>query len=382
MPSELASQVAHRLARRARWSAMEYAFWVAAFTSIFAFGGWLAELSSFFSNRHLILTEIAWLGLFALSLDLILGYAGIISLGHAAFFGLGSYAAALFAKHAIINEPVLALIVSGCIAALLGFATSFLVLRGADLTRLMVTLGIALIMREIANQLPDLTGGADGLQGVTIAPVLGMFAFDIFGHVAYVYCLAVLFVLFLLARRIVYSPFGLSLRAVKGNPLRSSLIGMSINSRLIAIYTLAAFYAGVAGALLAQTTAFASLDVFSFERSADLLLVLIIGGAGYLYGGLIGAVIFKLMQDWIANLTPQYWQFWIGLVLVLIVLIGRERIGLWFAMARSLAARALHSSDKSGASLLREQRNELHHASRWNGDIDHRSEARRSGGDH
>jgi len=361
---------------------MEYAFWVAAFTSIFAFGGWLAYLSSFFINRHLILTEIAWLGLFALSLDLILGYAGIISLGHAAFFGLGSYAAALFAKHAIINEPVLALIVSGCIAALLGFATSFLVLRGADLTRLMVTLGIALIMREIANQLPDLTGGADGLQGVTIAPVLGMFAFDIFGHVAYVYCLAVLFVLFLLARRIVYSPFGLSLRAVKGNPLRSSLIGMSINSRLIAIYTLAAFYAGVAGALLAQTTAFASLDVFSFERSADLLLVLIIGGAGYLYGGLIGAVIFKLMQDWIANLTPQYWQFWIGLVLVLIVLIGRERIGLWFAMARSLAARALHSSDKSGASLLREQRNELHHASRWNGDIDHRSEARRSGGDH
>jgi len=371
MASALVDNVTHYLRTHARWGVMEYIFWLAAVATIFVLPG-----------RHLILTEIAWLGLFALSLDLILGYAGIISLGHAAFFGLGSYAAALFAKHAIINEPVLALIVSGCIAALLGFATSFLVLRGADLTRLMVTLGIALIMREIANQLPDLTGGADGLQGDTSAPVLGMFAFDIFGHVAYVYCLAVLFVLFLLARRIVYSPFGLSLRAVKGNPLRSSLIGMSINSRLIAIYTLAAFYAGVAGALLAQTTAFASLDVFSFERSADLLLVLIIGGAGYLYGGLIGAVIFKLMQDWIANLTPQYWQFWIGLVLVLIVLIGRERIGLWFAMARSLAARALHSSDKSGASLLREQRNELHHASRWNGDIDHRSEARRSGGDH
>jgi branched-chain amino acid transport system permease protein len=341
MPSAIAEQLARKLATRARWSAMEYAFWLAAFASIFVLGGRWAELSSLLSNRHLILTEIAWLGLFALSLDLILGYAGIISLGHAAFFGLGSYAAALFAKHAIINEPVLALIVSGGIAALLGFATSFLVLRGADLTRLMVTLGIALIMREIANQLPDLTGGADGLQGVAIAPVLGIFAFDIFGHVAYVYCLAVLFVLFLLARRIVYSPFGLSLRAVKGNPLRSSLVGISINSRLVAVYTFAAFYAGVAGALLAQTTAFASLDVFSFERSADLLLVLIIGGTGYLYGGLIGAVIFKLMQDWIANLTPQYWQFWIGLVLVLIVLIGPERIGLWLGMARSFATRAL-----------------------------------------
>src|SRR5207247_2274905 len=233
----------------------------------------------------------------------------------------------------------LALVLSGLCAAVLGFATSFLVLRGSDLTRLMVTLGVALIMREIANQIPDITGGADGLQGVVIAPILGLFQFDIFGHVAYAYCLIVLFILFLLARRIVYSPFGLSLRAVKGNPLRASAISISVNARLVAIYTFAAFYAGIAGALLAQTTAFASLDVFSFERSADLLLVLIIGGTGYLYGGLIGAVIFKLMQDWIANLTPQYWQFWIGLVLVLIVLIVRDCIALTTGGVRLLAGR-------------------------------------------
>jgi branched-chain amino acid transport system permease protein len=211
------------------------------------------------------------------------------------------------------------------------------VLRGSDLTRLMVTLGVALILREVANQIPELTGGADGLQGVNVGPILGLFQFDIFGHVSYGYCLIVLFVLFLLARRIVYSPFGLSLRAVKGNALRAASIGISVNSRLVAVYTLAAFYAGVAGALLAQTTAFASLDVFSFERSADLLLVLIIGGTGYLYGGLIGAIIFKLMQDWIANLTPQYWQFWIGLLLVAIVLVGRERIGFWTGGVRALA---------------------------------------------
>ena len=326
MPASLTQQVAYYLATRARWGRLEYVFWLAALASVFLMPG-----------RHLILTEIAWLGLFALSLDLILGYAGIISLGHAAFFGVGSYAAALFAKYGIITEPVLALVAAGLAAAVLGFATSFLVLRGSDLTRLMVTLGVALIMREIANQIPDLTGGADGLQGVIVAPILGMFQFDIFGHVGYVYCLAVLFVFFLLARRIVYSPFGLSLRAVRGNPLRAASIGIPVNARLVAIYTLAAFYAGVAGALLAQTTSFASLDVFSFERSADLLLVLIIGGTGYLYGGLIGAVIFKLMQDWIANLTPQYWQFWIGLVLVLIVLIGRDRIGQWTGGVRLLA---------------------------------------------
>src|SRR5260370_12398408 len=326
MPSPPVEKVTHYLQTHARWGVMEYLFWLAAVATIFVLPG-----------RHLILTEIAWLGLFALSLDLILGYAGIISLGHAAFFGLGSYVAALLAKHAIINEPVLALVVSGLAAAVLGFATSFLVLRGSDLARLMVTLGVALIMREIANQIPEITGGADGLQGVVMGPILGMFHFDIFGHVAYAYCLTVLFVFFLLARRIVYSPFGLSLRAVKGNPLRAASIGIPVNARLVAIYTLAAFYAGVAGALLAQTTSFASLDVFSFERSADLLLVLIIGGTGYLYGGLIGAVIFKLMQDWIANLTPQYWQFWIGLLLVAIVLVGRERIGYWTGGGRALA---------------------------------------------
>jgi branched-chain amino acid transport system permease protein len=340
MSSSVEDQVAHHLAARARWRPLEYVFWLAAVASVFLLPG-----------RHLILTEIAWLALFALSLDLILGYAGIISLGHAAFFGLGSYAGALLAKYGVVTEPVLALLVSGLCAAVLGFATSFLVLRGSDLTRLMVTLGVALIMREIANQIPEITGGADGLQGVTIAPILGTFHFDIFGQVAYAYCLIVLFVFFLLARRIVYSPFGLSLRAVKGNPLRSSLIGISVDARLIAVYTLAAFYAGVAGALLAQTTAFASLDVFSFERSADLLLVLIIGGAGYLYGGLIGAVIFKLMQDWIANLTPQYWQFWIGLVLVVIVLIGRDRIGLWTGIVRALARRAISWSTPPAAPI-------------------------------
>ncbi|HEY1474390.1 MAG TPA: branched-chain amino acid ABC transporter permease [Pseudolabrys sp.] len=328
LPPPIAIRVATEwLAARARWQPLEVAFWLVAFAAI-----WLLP------NRHLILTEIAWLGLFALSLDLILGYAGIISLGHAAFFGLGAYVAALLAKHEIINEPVLALLVSGLVAMALGFVTSFLVLRGSDLTRLMVTLGIALLLRELANRYGWLTGGADGLQGVSIQPVLGMFRFDMFGHTGYAYCLIVLFVLFLIARRLVNSPFGLSLMSVKGNPLRSSAIGISVDARLIAIYTVAAGYAGIAGALLAQTTAFASLEVFSFDRSADLLLVLIIGGAGYLYGGLIGAVIFKVMQDYLSALTPQYWPFWIGLVLVVIVLVGRERITSWTAPIRRIAS--------------------------------------------
>jgi len=300
---------------RARWRFSEIVFWIAAFATIFLFPG-----------RHLILTEIAILGLFALSLDLILGYAGIISLGQAAFFGFGGYCAGLLAQHQLVTEPALALVIAGVASAALGFVTSFLVLRGSDLTRIMVTLGIALVLRELGNRYDGLTGGTDGLQGIVIDPLFGQFRFDIFGHTAYAYSLAVLFILFLLARRIVNSPFGLSLRAVKGNPLRASAIGISVNGRLVAVYTIAAGYAGVAGALLTQTTQFASLDMFSFERSADVLLMLIIGGTGYLYGGVFGALIFKLMQDWLASLTPQYWQFWIGLVLVVIVLVGRERL--------------------------------------------------------
>ncbi len=327
-PRPSALEASRHLAARAQWQPLEILFWIGAAATIFLLPG-----------RHLILTEIAILGLFALSLDLILGYAGIISLGHAAFFGFGAYAAGLLAKHEIVTEPFLALLLSGLAASALGLVTSFLVLRGSDLTRLMVTLGVALVLREIANRYSDLTGGADGLQGVTINPLFGLFRFDMFGHTAYYYSLGVLFVFFLLARRIVNSPFGLSLRAVKGNPLRASAISISVNGRLVAVYTLAAGYAGIAGALLTQTTAFASLDVFAFDRSADLLLVLIIGGAGYLYGGLIGALIFKLMQDYLSALTPQYWPFWIGLLLVVVVLVGRERITAWTTPIRHLAAR-------------------------------------------
>ncbi|MDX2203722.1 MAG: branched-chain amino acid ABC transporter permease [Hyphomicrobiaceae bacterium] len=323
-----ASAVRDGFAARARLHPLEVVFWLAALGTVFLLPG-----------RHLLLTEIAILGLFALSLDLILGYAGIVSLGHAAFFGFGAYAAGLLAKHGLLAEPLLALIVAGLAAGALGFATSFLVLRGSDLTRIMVTLGVALVLREVANRYAWLTGGADGLQGVEMAPLLGRWRFDMFGHTAYCYALCVLFVLFVLARRIVNSPFGLSLQAIRGNPLRAAALGIPVDRRLVAVYTLSAAYAGIAGALLTQTTAFASLSVFDFERSADLLLVLIIGGTGYLYGGLIGAIVFKLMQDYLAYLTPQYWPFWIGLLLVAIVLVGRERVAGWALPLRRLVAR-------------------------------------------
>src|SRR6202142_1804226 len=269
----------------ARWHWGEIVFWCLALACAFLF-----------PSRYLIMTDIVRLALFALSLDLILGYAGIVSLGRAAFFGVGAYSAGLLALHGIVTEPVLALVLAGLVAMVLGFVTSFLVIRGADLTRLMVTLGIALLLEALAERFSDITGGTDGLQGIEMQPILGLFAFDMIGKVGFFYCLIVLFLLFLLARRVVHSPFGLSLRAIRNNPLRVAAIGIPVNRRLIAVYTLSAFYAGIAGALFTQSTQLASLDVFSFERSADLMLVLVIGGTGYLYGGLIGAGGFKMLQ--------------------------------------------------------------------------------------
>jgi branched-chain amino acid transport system permease protein len=322
------TEVGNHAREHARWHWSEIAFWFLAMCC-----------ALLFPSRYLIMTDIVRLALFALSLDLILGYAGIVSLGHAAFFGVGAYSAGLMALHGVVTEPLLALVLAGLVAMTLGFATSFLVIRGADLTRLMVTLGIALLLEALAERFSNVTGGTDGLQGIEMQPILGVFAFDMFGRVGFFYCLTMLFLLFLLARRIVHSPFGLSLRAIRNNPLRAAAIGIPVNRRLVAIYTIAAFYAGISGALFTQSTALASLDVFSFERSADLMLVVVIGGTGYLYGGLIGALVFRMLQEVFSTITPQYWQFWIGLVLVVIVLLGRQRMHRWVLWGPNLVIR-------------------------------------------
>jgi branched-chain amino acid transport system permease protein len=301
------------LASASRWKPWEFALLAALAVSWFLVG-----------EHSLLANEIAILALFALSLDLILGYAGIISLGHAAFFGVGAYTAALFAKH-VMPDPLVGLAVAIVVAALVGALSSVLVMRGSDLARLMITLGVAALLFELANKL-DFTGGADGLQGVTMGPLLGRFEFDLYGRTAYAYSLVLLVIGLLIARRIVASPFGWSLQAIRDNRLRAAAIGLNVDLRLGAIYTIAAAMAGAAGAALAQTTGFASLDGLDFHRSADVMLVVVIGGAGWLWGGVLGAIAFKLMHDLLSAWTPQYWTFWLGLFLVVLVMVGRDRL--------------------------------------------------------
>lgn len=302
------------ISRDARWKPPEFVFWSLPIL------GWFV-----FPENLSLLTQIAITALFALSLDLILGYAGIVSLGHAAFFGLGAYAAGLSAKYGF-GDPLLGLAGALAVAAVAGFITSFLVLRGSDLTRLMVTLGVSLMLYEVANKLTDFTGGVDGLQGVELKPLLGLFPFDIYGRTGYIYSVAVLFGLFWVARHLVHSPFGLGLRGIRQNATRMPALGAPVNHRLVAIYTIGAGYAGVAGALLTQSTQFVSIDALSFPRSAELLLILVLGGTGSLYGAMLGTIVFMVAHYLLADINPQYWQFWLGLLLVLIVLFAREGI--------------------------------------------------------
>jgi branched-chain amino acid transport system permease protein len=293
---------------QSRWSVFEVLFWLAAL------------LPFYFLPTYLTLaSQIAIAALFALSVDLILGYAGIITLGHAMFFGLGAYCAGLITK-AGWGEPLTGLVLAGAFAALVGWLVSFVIVRVRHLALLMITLGLGLLTAELANSMRWLTGGTDGLQGVDVWPIFGSFDFDLWGYTAYSYALVALFLGMLLSRRIVHSSFGLSLRGVRENLARMPAIGSPYRRHLQTIYTISAGMAGVAGALLTQTTETVSLDTLSFQRSADVVVMLILGGAGRLYGGILGAIIFMVARDQLSDMNPQYWYFWIGILLIVVVL--------------------------------------------------------------
>jgi branched-chain amino acid transport system permease protein len=295
--------------------------------TIFEIAFWLVPVAAFFllPGYRVLGSQILIVALFALSLDLVLGYAGILTLGHAAFFGLGAYTAGLLSVHGW-GEPLSGLAAAAAVAAIAGFAVSFLVVRGEDLARLMVTLGLGLLLFEAANKAHFITGGVDGLSGVSMWKLFGVFPFDLSGRTAYVYSFAVLLLVFLFLRRLARSPFGLSLRGIRENRLRMPAIGVPVRRRLVAAFTLGAAIAGLAGALLAQTTQFVGLDTLSFGRSADVMIMLVLGGAGRLYGALIGTAVFMIAQDYLSGINPVYWQFWLGLLLVVFVFLARGGI--------------------------------------------------------
>ncbi|NYT64500.1 branched-chain amino acid ABC transporter permease [Alcaligenaceae bacterium] len=301
--------------RRTTW--VEVLFWLA-----------LALCYFFLPQKLPLLTQMLIVGLFAVSLDLALGYAGILTVGHAAFFGAGAYTAGWLATHGW-NEPFSGVLMALVACALLGYLLSGLVVRGADLTRLMITIAVCVLLGELAMQYADITGGSDGMHGIEIANVLGYFEFDLYGRTGFVYAYGMVLVAFLVVRRIVQSPFGVSLRGIHQNRLRMQALGSPVGQRLRMAYCLSAAIAGVAGALLAQTTQFVGIESLSFHRSAEVLIILVLGGTGRLYGGLIGAIVYMAVHNWLADASPEYWMLGLGLLLIAVALVGRGGVMGW-----------------------------------------------------
>jgi branched-chain amino acid transport system permease protein len=287
---------------------------------------WLLAIAAYFlfPDRMVFGSQVLLMVLFALSLDLILGFAGIVSLGHAAFFGVGAYTAALITLRWGWEEQISGLLIAAVAAGLAGAASGWLLLRYRGLTLLVLTLSTTIMLQELGNLFRDVTGGYDGLPGLIYKPLLGLFDYDLYGHVAYLYALAALFVLFMCVRTIVYAPFGQTLAGIRENVSRMHAVGSPVHRRLVAVYTIAAAIAGVAGALFTQTNQYVTLGVFDFDNSAGVMVMLVLGGTGRLYGAFVGAVIYMVLQDVLSKFSPQYWQFAVGLMLVLTVLFARR----------------------------------------------------------
>jgi branched-chain amino acid transport system permease protein len=293
-----------------RWP--EWAPWIIAVACFFA-------LPDYLSLGARVLIYI----LYALSLDLIVGYAGIVTLGHSAYFGLGAYVAGILAAKTGVTDPFVQLAAAAAAGAAFGAITGAIILRTQGLTLLMLTLAITAVCLEVANKATPLTGGADGLAGVVVAPILGRFQFDIFGKTAYLYCLTMLLAGWWFVRKLIYSPFGASLTGVRENSQRMHAIGAPVYLRKVLVYTLSTTLAGIAGGLLTQTNQFVGLNVLSFESAGELLVMLILGGVGRIYGAFVGPLVYLVVQDFLAKQFPEYWYLGVGTMLVLVVMFAR-----------------------------------------------------------
>jgi branched-chain amino acid transport system permease protein len=303
------------LRRRGRFRAAEAVPWLLAIAAYFIF-----------PDQMILGGQILIMILFALSLDLILGFAGIVTLGHAAYFGIGAYSAALLIIDLGWSEPFSGLACAAVVAAIAGLFSGWLLLRYRGLALLVLTLSTTIMLQQLGNLFRDFTGGYDGLPGVNINPLFGYFDYDLYGHTYYVYCLGVLLVAFYVTRRIVYSPFGQALVGIRANVSRMHALGSPVHRRLVVAYTISAGLAGIAGALFAQTNTLVQLGVFDFDQSAAVLVMLILGGAGWLYGAFVGAVLYMVLQNELAKISPEFWQFGIGLLLIVVVLLARHGI--------------------------------------------------------
>ncbi|MDH4095193.1 MAG: branched-chain amino acid ABC transporter permease [Betaproteobacteria bacterium] len=304
---------------------------------------WAAGVACFFlfPNYLAFGTQVLVTILFALSLDLVLGYAGIVTLGHAAFFGAGAYTVGMLAAHWGWTEPLSGLVAAALVAGVVGLLSGWVLLRTHGLTLLMLTLCTMALLEQAANMFSSWTGGFDGMPGLSYRPILGLFEFDVlYFRSQYLYALAVLLLCFAVVRTLAYSPFGRSLTGIRENVLRMHAVGAPVHARQVTAYAVSAALAGVAGAVFVQATGYVNLAVLGLERAAGVLIILILGGHGRLYGAFVGAVVYMVLEHTLSKAYPTAWQLGLGIGLMLVALYARNGLlGLGDALRRRWSAR-------------------------------------------
>lgn len=279
-----------------------------------------------FPDNLALLTRIIAIALLVLSLDLVTGYCGVATLGQAALFGSGAYAAGILSAHYGINDPLL-MTLGGIIAgAVAGLVCGIVMLRAHGLPQLVLSIALVYLFHEFANKASSWTGGSDGLSGIVLDPLFGLYEFDLFGHTAYFFGVVLLLIVFALLRIIVRSPFGMLCRGIKEDPVRIRALGASPHEALIKMYIISGAVAGTGGALSAISTQVVALDALSFTQSAEALVMLVVGGTGSLFGALVGTVVFMLFEDFVSAANPFHWLTMVGALLIVVVLFAPRGI--------------------------------------------------------
>lgn len=289
-----------------------------------------------FPNNLALLTRIIAIAFLVLSVDLVTGYCGVATLGHAALFGAGAYAAGIASAHYGISDPLLMTLVGAVAGAIAGLLSGLVILRAHGLPQLVLSIAVVHLFHEAANKASAWTGGSDGLSGISTSALLGMFQFDLWGRTAYVYGVSLLLVVFVLLQFIVRSPFGMLARGVREDPLRVAAMGASVQSVLLRMYVISGVVAGIGGALNAISTKVVGLDSLSFTLSAESLVMLVLGGTGSLYGALIGTVAFMWFEDVVSSANPFHWLTMVGVLLIAVVLFAPKGL---YGTASVLVAR-------------------------------------------
>lgn len=273
-----------------------------------------------FPSSLALLTRIVAIMLLVLSLDLVTGFAGIATLGHAALFGAGAYASGIVAARFGVTDPLLMLAVGAAAGAVAGALSSLVILRGHGLSQLVLSIAVVQLAHEAANKFSGWTGGSDGLSGIMPSPLLGLFRFDLWGRTAYVMAVVLLIVVFVVLRQVVRSPFGMLCRGIKQDPVRVRAMGAPVYATLVKMYAIAGAVAGLGGALSAIATKVVGLDSLSFNLSAEALVMLVLGGAGKLFGAMIGTLVFVWFEDAVSAINPFHWLTIVGVLLIAVVL--------------------------------------------------------------